>query len=211
MKNYIFNSSVIIISLVVFGCSASREAEKAELDKKAVISDISSEKYKTRNSALSRLNSYGDKHPLSTEFVDVLIIQLNREKDWRIKVKIVSALGKAEDKTSVLPTLIHCLSCRDDESSGSGMVPLIASLILSQIGNSSAVAPMRDWVEYLKNNPYKLDDKDGGKTYSAGMLEQSVKYLKILGKKCVEQGQTENKVLPPNLLPENEPKSEKQE
>ena len=186
MKNIIHAFGIILASFIMLGCSVSRYAEKTGFDKETIILDISSGKYKTRNSALSKLNSYGDKQPLSKEFIDVLIVQLNREKDWRIKVKIISALGKAEDKTSVLPTLIRCLSCRDDESGEFGMIPFIAALVLSQIGDSSAVDPVRDWVEYLKNHSYKLDDKDGGKTYSAGMLEQSIKYLKALEEKSAQ-------------------------
>lgn len=188
MQKYFLYFITIITSVFIFGCSASKDKDvkTTEIDKKALIEGLSSKEYKTRTAILSKLILYGVKNPLSKEFVDVLLVQLNQEKDWAIKVRIISALGQAADKEAVIPTLIRCLSDREDESSGSGNVPVSAARVLSEIGNPKAIAPLQDWIEYLKNNPYK-EMEFKGRNYNEDLLKLSTKYLKVLEEKCKGQ------------------------
>ena len=179
--SFILSMFVVILSSVfMLGCSVSQHAGLAEINKDKVITDISSDMYATRASALLKLISYGEKTPLSDEFIDALLRQLAREPDWRIKVRIISTLGCAENKQKILPILIQCLSDRDPDSGGSGQVPSTAASVLSRVGDVAAIDPLDDWIQYLRKNPYPLNDKDGGREYNESMLGRNVKYLSIL-------------------------------
>lgn len=90
---------------------------------------------------------------LTKEEIDILLAHLKSDSEPDVKLKVTLALPYAENTDWVVGPLIAALKDRDDVSSGGGNVPAYAAVALAKTGDTRALKPMREWLEYIESNP----------------------------------------------------------
>ncbi len=111
---------------------------------------LDSGNYESKIYILNGLYNRDALHPIGKDELLILIKALEKEKDWKIKVRIIHVLGKASDSKLVHDALIACLNNTKDESAG--CIQQVACRALLDLGDTDAIDSIKRWLDYLENN-----------------------------------------------------------
>lgn len=167
---------MFLLMLIMFSLTSCSKYKSDLMSEEDIIIVLTSTNTILKKKVLKQIVETAEKQKeVSGKVTDALLLQLDRETSYQIKIRIIMALTRAE-KDKVVPRLIKCLSITDPDESGSGLVPTTAAAVLSEIGDARAIEPVQTWVTYLKNNRYTNDDDN---SYQS-MLRVNTEYLKRL-------------------------------
>ena len=143
-----------VCAITLLSCSRERVLDHAELRM-----SLASPDYKVKRSAINRLLRIGRERPLTKEEVSLLLLPLESDPDWRIRVRITTVLPFAANKSQVIQPLIGALQERDEAVSGGGNLQIYCCRALAEIGDPHALPVMRSWLAFLESNPEKFKMK----------------------------------------------------
>jgi hypothetical protein len=97
-------------------------------------------------------------NPPSPEVAAEVIDTVRNDPDFSIKVRAMAILPFLREREQAVDALIEATKDREDESSGSGNVPLYAGTYLAEMKATRAIDALADWVAYIKKQwPYETE------------------------------------------------------
>lgn len=109
-----------------------------------------------RVSVVNEFRTVATNRPLTRAETQLLLKVFTADPDWSVRVRACVLLPFAEDKTLVMAHLLAALKERDDDKTGSGNVPHAACRALCEIGDPQALPAIREWLQFLRDNPKKF-------------------------------------------------------
>ena len=136
--------------------------------------------HKFRAAWTSALLESAQNTPPTPELTAEVIEAVRHDPDPTIKVRAMAILPYVKEREQAIDVLIDATKDRDDESSGSGLVPLYATTYLAEMKATRAIDAIEDWVAFLKHPYAEMYDKGA---FGNERLIQSWKKTREMGLK----------------------------
>src|SRR5262249_23624009 len=114
-----------------------------------------------RAGRIATLLESAQKSTPSPEVTAEVIDTVRSDPDWSIKVRAMAVLPYVNEREEAIDVLIEATRIHDEESSGSGNVPLCAASYLAEMKATRGISAVADWVDFIKQQrPYRADMRE---------------------------------------------------